>query len=247
MRQITCTIVDDNPATVEYLREYIAQTEQLILVETFTDPNEALKFLRQKHVDFVFLDMEMKPVDGLQFLVQMPPEVQVVICTAHREFAVHGFDYQVCDFLLKGFDYRRFMQAIRCVNARLGISLSDNFRDSEDGYYFFLIGEVKRFKRTMIKFSELICLESQNNLVSLYRVGYDQPVISRTRLMEIKQILPPGKFKTTSKSAILNVDFMETYEKKTIKIRGVNKSLIVGERATYPEFYEWMDKHSFTK
>ena len=63
-------------------------------------------------VDLIFLDINMPKMTGFEFLntLQNPP--QVIVVSAHREYALESYEYEVTDYLLKPFNAERFNKAV---------------------------------------------------------------------------------------------------------------------------------------
>jgi response regulator of citrate/malate metabolism len=54
---LSCIAIDDEPPALALLREYIAQTPDLQLLQTFDDAIAGAEFLHQNHVDLLFIDI----------------------------------------------------------------------------------------------------------------------------------------------------------------------------------------------
>lgn len=66
-------IVDDDPALVDVLREYIAARfgEATYVVETAANGNDGLSAVRGRRPDLVILDIEMPGMNGVEVLKQI--------------------------------------------------------------------------------------------------------------------------------------------------------------------------------
>ena len=99
-------ILDDEPIVCERLRSTL---EKLSLdLETFTDPNEALKRFSEKKVDVLITDLKMKEIDGIEILKlvkKVSPETKVIIITgfATVEKAKEALKIGAYDFIAKPF------------------------------------------------------------------------------------------------------------------------------------------------
>src|SRR5690606_17868522 len=91
-RKLTLTIVDDEQAAIDRMLALLAPFVDLLVKATFTDPKAALEYLDKNHVDFVILDMEMPIITGKAFILQMPKEINVLLCTGHSVYATDGLD-----------------------------------------------------------------------------------------------------------------------------------------------------------
>lgn len=244
MRKITCIIVDDNPAAIQRLQDLALPIERLIIENTYTDPVEALKYLRQHYVDFVFLDVEMEPINGLQFMVQMPEETKVILCSAYRQYAFDGFENNAIDFLDKEFDFRRLNVALNKVEFALGLVSSPHLGGNSDYYYFIVKGMQAKSSRLRIDFDDIIYLETMNEQTKIHVHYTDTPFETKQSLKKLREVLPLELFKRIHKSYVINLDYLQEYavEKATLKVRGI--SLPVGRKKVNSDFFEWLDKHT---
>ncbi|NAS30712.1 response regulator [Flavobacteriaceae bacterium R38] len=107
-----CIIVDDEPLARKGLEDFIGQTPFLEHVKSLSSAFEAMEFLKQNVVEIMFLDIQMPDMTGIELMKALPDSPQVIFTTAHREFALDGFDLDAVDFLLKPFSYSRFLKAV---------------------------------------------------------------------------------------------------------------------------------------
>jgi len=108
-------IADDEALGRARLRDLVRSEPNLELVAECSDGLEALKAIREKSPDLVFLDVRMPELDGFAVLEALKGHrvPAVIFVTAHREFAVRAFEVHAVDYLLKPFDKERFRAAVR--------------------------------------------------------------------------------------------------------------------------------------
>lgn len=105
-------IVDDEPLAHNLIRKFAQELPHLELVQQCYNALEALAFLRQHQVDLIFLDLHMPRLSGFDFLRTLAQPPKVIVTTAHKEFALEGYELNVADYLLKPFSFERFLKAI---------------------------------------------------------------------------------------------------------------------------------------
>src|SRR5678810_336527 len=115
MSKIKCIIVEDEPLATKILSDYISQVPFLELQAAFKDAILATDFLRDNHTDLIFLDIHLPKLKGMAFLKMLTHQPSVIITTAYHQYAVEGFDLNVTDYLLKPFDFERFLVAVTKV------------------------------------------------------------------------------------------------------------------------------------
>ena len=156
MSKIKCIIVEDEPLAVKVLSDYISQVPFLELQGTFKDAILATDYLRNNYTDLIFLDIHLPKLKGMAFLKTLTQPPAVIITTAYHQYAVEGFDLNVTDYLLKPFEFERFLIAVNKVKASGEIEKQ-------------LLNESASHKRLFI--SERAKKESENSILRdcLYR------------------------------------------------------------------------------
>ena len=153
MSKIRCIIVEDEPLATKVLIDYIAQVPFLELKGNFKDAILATEYIRENAVDLIFLDIHLPKLKGMAFLKTLTDPPSVIITTAYHQYAVEGFDLNVRDYLLKPFEFERFLVAVNKVKA---VQPDKNENHQKD--FIFLNVQKKKVK---ILFSEIIFIESQ--------------------------------------------------------------------------------------
>src|SRR6478672_9246872 len=115
MSKIKCIVVEDEPLAVKVLADYISQVPFLELQDTFKDAILATDFLRDHRTDLIFLDIHLPKLKGMAFLKTLSQPPAVIITTAYHQYAVEGFEMNVTDYLLKPFEFERFLVAVNKV------------------------------------------------------------------------------------------------------------------------------------
>ncbi|MEX0315959.1 MAG: LytR/AlgR family response regulator transcription factor, partial [Allomuricauda sp.] len=69
--------------------------------------------LAKEHVDLLFLDINMPVIKGIDFFKNLINKPQVIFTTAHREYAIEGFEVSALDYLLKPIVFERFFLAVQ--------------------------------------------------------------------------------------------------------------------------------------
>lgn len=115
-------ILDDEPIVCERLRSTLEKVN--LDVETFTDPNDAVKRFAEKKFHLLITDLKMKELDGIEILKlvqKVSPETKVIIITgfATVEKAREALKIGAYDFIAKPF---KLSQLRDLVVKALGLS-----------------------------------------------------------------------------------------------------------------------------
>ncbi|MGA9396851.1 MAG: response regulator transcription factor [Anaerolineaceae bacterium] len=104
MNQARILIVDDEP-NVRFVLEHTLKEGGYIL-DTAEDGGQAINMVSRTNYDLILLDLQMKPVNGLEVLTavhERKPDTVVIILTAHStiESAVDALRMGAFDYLFK--------------------------------------------------------------------------------------------------------------------------------------------------
>jgi len=216
MSKIKCIVIEDEPLATKVLSDYISQVPFLELQGAFKDAILATDYLRDHHPDLIFLDIHLPKLKGMAFLKTLTHAPAVIVTTAYHEYAVEGFDLNVTDYLLKPFDFERFLVAVTKVKSaeRTG-QLRTESREIKD--HLFLNIQKKKVK---ILFSEIVYIESQREYIKI--VTTKKEYISKMSTNEIEELLPANLFKRIHRSYIVAMTKIESYTADMVEVNGVS-------------------------
>lgn len=115
-------IVDDEPIAHRIIEDYAGTMTNFELVNNSYNALAALNYLQNNQVDLIFLDINMPKLNGFEFLRTLTQPPSVIITSAHQEYALTGYEFNVCDYLLKPFALTRFMMAVNKVTAPIAVN-----------------------------------------------------------------------------------------------------------------------------
>ena len=216
MSKIRCIIIEDEPLAVKVLSDYVSEVPFLELVETFKDAILATEWLRSNNVDLIFLDIHLPKLKGMAFLKTLTHPPAIIITTAYHQYAVEGFNLNVTDYLLKPFDFERFLVAVNKVRTA-GHEIQKHVLSNQSKDYLFLNIQKKKVK---VLFSEICYIESQREYIRI--VTTKQEFISKLSTHEIESMLPPHLFKRIHRSFIVSLDKIESYTAEAVDVKGVS-------------------------
>lgn len=216
MSKLKCIIIEDEPLAVKVLADYVAQVPFLQLEGSFKDAILATEWLRTNEVELIFLDIHLPKLKGMAFLKTLTKQPSVIITTAYHQYAVEGFDLNVTDYLLKPFEFDRFLIAVNKVRMTNGNG-QHTFESGEVKDYLFLTVQKKRVK---VLFSEILYIESQREYIKI--VTEKKEFISRMSTHEIENLLPTRLFKRIHRSFIISIHKLESFTAESVEINGIS-------------------------
>ncbi len=115
MKPLRIAIAEDEPMNLRRLTRLLEDCGCEISA-TFPNGLEMEEWLRgSPEVDALFLDIQMPGLDGLTLRESIPSHIPVVFVTAYAEHAVHAFDLEAADYLLKPVTTSRLAKALNRV------------------------------------------------------------------------------------------------------------------------------------
>src|ERR1700686_550956 len=119
-RMKTVLIVDDEPAIVRVVRDYLERAG--FHVVSAGDGDEALRAFRQHHPDLGILDLTLPTIDGLDVArsLRRDGDVPIIILTARTDETdrVAGLGLGADDYVTKPFSARQIVARVRAVLRR---------------------------------------------------------------------------------------------------------------------------------
>jgi two-component system, LytTR family, response regulator len=219
---IKCITVDDEPLALELMETYISQVPGLELIETFSDAISAWGFLQKNEVDLIFLDIQMPDITGLQLAKSLDQRKPLIIfTTAYSKYAVEGFNLDVIDYLLKPFDFNRFLEAVNKVKHYKFLQNAST-TPTEDSAIF-----VKSdYQNVRVNIIDILYIEGFDDYI---RIHLDSGKIIFT-LMSLKSViekLPEGDFLRVHRSYIVPVKKIQRIYNQQIQLG--NKEIPIGK------------------
>ena len=113
--KIRCIIVDDEQPALDELAYILSKIENVEVIASSSSASKAIKEIRTKKPDLVFLDIHMPIQTGFHVAQQVstfdkPPVI--IFATAFDQYAVRAFDENAIDYVLKPFSKDRIRKSI---------------------------------------------------------------------------------------------------------------------------------------
>lgn len=216
MSKIKCIIIENEPLAVKVLSDYISQVPFLELQAKFKDAILATEYLRHNTVNLIFLDIHLPKLKGMAFLKTLSNPPDVIITTAYHQYAVEGFSLNVTDYLLKPFEFERFLLAVNKVKTAQNEKKKPNEIEEIKDFIFLTVQK----KKVKILFSEIVYIESQREYIKI--VTTKKEYLSKMSTNEIETHLPANLFRRIHRSFIISISKIESYTAKMVEVNGVS-------------------------
>ena len=170
---LSCAIIDDEPLAAELLASYVSKTPGLRLAGVYESAVTAMKELRERPVDLLFLDIQMPELSGLEFATLLPKDTRIIFTTAFDRYAIDGYKVDAADYLLKPVSYDRFAASVNKViewfetNERRKTAARDRF-----------VYVKSEYKLIRLDFDDILYIEGLKDYVKIYFEAPRKPVLS---------------------------------------------------------------------
>ena len=210
-RKCNVLIVDDEFLARKLLTEYVSKLDYLNLVDTCADVTKAMEVLNNEQIDILLLDIQMPDISGMEMLRLINNKPAVILTTAYSEYAVDAFTLGVVDYLLKPFDYARFVQAI---NKAINYNTTETPNEAANDY-MMVKADYKLYK---VNFDDLLFIEGQHEYVTFHTKT--KRITALYSLRNLEETLPKDKFVRTHKSYIVSIKNIEDIDKINVTVAG---------------------------
>lgn len=206
-----CLIVDDEKMARTYLEKMCQKIDDLEVVASCENAEEALEILEEDKVDILFLDVEMPGLSGFDLLNYLSYQPNVVMTTSNTEYAFEAFEYDVSDFLKKPFNFPRFRKAIDKIKSEEK-QVEDSFSTEE-------IYIKDKSKLVKVKFADILYIENVGDYVKVVTKGKKNYIVYGTIKSYAKK-MPEKYFLKVHRSYIINLHEIKDIEGGSVVIDG---------------------------
>ena len=207
-------IVDDETASHDNIKDYASHLSYLSHQKSCYNAFEAIEYLNKNTIDLIFLDINMPKLSGLDFIKTLTNPPKIIITTAYKEFALEGYELNIDDYLLKPFNFNRFIKSVSKVYDSLALKSTPIQHAESPADAKIFIKEDKKYHQ--IKLKDILFIEAYGNYVKIY-MG-DTMIVSHQTLTSFKHNLPESQFIRVHKSFIISIDKIELIEGNRVHI-----------------------------
>lgn len=233
-------LIDDEPKAIKNLEWEINHfCEDVEILETFTNPNDAVTYLKYNNPDCVFLDVEMPQMDGFELLDNFQKrDFCVVFTTAYNQYAIQAIKENAMDYLLKPIETEDLIATVEKLKAekregRNYDALEERLRSSNDTRIAIPV----EGKLVFLHADEIVYCESDGNY-SKINLEEKKPLFISKKLKEVEEILPQQDFCRVHNSYIINLSKVSEYLRTEGYVILDNKKQIPVSRSKKSEFLD---------
>ncbi len=157
-------IVDDDKKDLKTVADIVTAVLPDADIDTFDDAPAALAKARSEEIDMAFLDVRMPELDGVElgrYLKDLNPFINIIFCTAHKEYGYEAMDMHASGYMLKPASEEKVR--IELSQLRFAERYNDHkriFAQTFGNFELFVDGKPAEFKYNRTK--ELVALLINN-------------------------------------------------------------------------------------
>lgn len=225
---MNCIIIDDEEISRVIIAQMISGHKDLNLVQEFSNALQAIKYLNQNDIDYIFLDIHMPDFSGFDFIQSLKNPPKVILITSDKNYAIEAFEYEcIVDYLVKPIIEERFYKAIIKAKASKTVTNSSinasNLVSEDNANEFYINIDRKLIK---IEFNSVTVIEAKGDYILIKTDTKNYVVHSTLKKIEVK--LPKDLFLRVHRSYIINYKKIIDIEYNSVLIA---KELIPVSRA----------------
>ncbi|HZG25851.1 MAG TPA: LytTR family DNA-binding domain-containing protein [Chitinophagaceae bacterium] len=226
--KLNCIVIEDEPPAQEKLAGFIKEISFLELKQTFGTAINVASYLRENRIDLLFLDIQLGVFSGLDFLASLNQSPLVIFTTAHADYAIKSYEFNVIDYLLKPYSFQRFHQAVQkayeFVSNKTESQADDIFVKTE-------------YRIEKIRLADILYIEGKKDYLKI--VTAQKNIMSLLSFKKMEEVLPSSKFFRVHNSYIIALDKITAIERDLVKIGEV---LIPISKSNKQDFYKLIEK-----
>jgi len=182
---LSCIIIDDEPNAVNLLEVLISQNTKWQLLAKCYDALEAMTFLKDNKPDFIFLDINMPQLSGMELAGLLSQDTKIVFTTAYSEYAAESYTFQTIDYLLKPITLKRFLEAMKKIEGYFTFHSHNYNSNPSAGNEYFFVKSGKVLRKILLE--DIQYFEGEKDYVRL--VTPNEQLLIYRRLKDIEEQL----------------------------------------------------------
>lgn len=214
-------LVDDEPLALERLRLLLDRIGGAVVVAEAATGAAALEAIEKLAPDVVLLDINLPDLSGLRLLEALDDPPAVIFCTAYAEHAMHAYDLEAADYLLKPFSAERLGRALERTRRLLAPATGGDHAGPEQGDESARSAEApapaSRISAldgpatVLVPVERIVCFRVEVGVTFLFRDD-GESLICCDPIRTLEMVLPERSFFRANRQAIISLDAVLSFE-----------------------------------
>lgn len=193
-------LVDDQKYDLEKLHITLVNETNIKIVFSTNNSEEAYKLIKENKIDLLITDIEMPALSGYEladFIHSYAMDIKVIFVTGHSGYAVHAFELDVLDYIMKPFSKERLLKGINRLQKKTDV--------------------VDKTKLVLKSKSEIFFIEKKK-IIYIERTGRSTTILTNEgkystyqTLNELEEELAGSHFVRGHRGFIINIHFVKNF------------------------------------
>ncbi|MFA5418130.1 MAG: LytTR family DNA-binding domain-containing protein [Bacteroidales bacterium] len=228
-------IVDDEPNARQVIRNILdLYCTQVEVVGEAENVKQGLALLKDKKPDLVILDIRMPDGTGFDLLAKAKGmNFRFIIITAYEQYAIQAIKRSALDYIMKPINANELIEAIE--KAVLTENKLENESLKLDNYLHNLQRDAEEHRVVLntlnsiyaVKIKEIVRCMADKNYTEVFLLNGKHLILSKT-LKDFEEMLTEYGFFRTHQSHLINIRFIESYEK------GLGGTVVMSDNSKVP-------------
>lgn len=246
-------IIDDESLARKRVQNLLDEVKEIEIIGECSTGKMAIKQINDLKPGLIFLDINMKDMNGFEVLqnIKTEPKPVVIFVTAHDNYASKAFDFEAFDFLLKPFKDDRFFRTINKV-LQMSKSEADNNFEKRIRELFQIYSKEARSEALPVKIpvkqgNKTVLLDPVN-IIYIIASGYyaeiytaQKKFVLRESLNNLADMLDQNIFHRIHRSTIVNINHVKEIvhsEFSEVDVRMTDDKLLHISKSNKKQFLE---------
>ena len=207
---IRALIVDDERLARRDLRSLLNVHPEIEVVGEADSVSAAAAAIDSLDPNLLFLDIQMPGESGFDLLEKHDIRARVIFVTAFDEHAIHAFEVEALDYLLKPVNPDRLRKAIERIGKGPAPDAAGQRPLQHDDTLFITINSRLKFVRV----SSIICIQAAADYSEIVLADGKRGLTQKS-LLEWETRLPASRFCRIHRGTIINLDHVIRIEEVT--------------------------------
>jgi len=229
-------IVDDEKLARDRLRELLLEIGDHTVVGEGMNGNEAVEKAAEYNPDVVLMDIRMPGMDGLEaamHLMGMENPPMVIFTTAYDQHALHAFEVNAVDYLLKPIRKDRLAAALDKAKKLTLQQLKEINEAQEIPQARTHISVHLRGNIRLVPVNDILYFMADSKYVTVRTAGEEHLI--EDSLVNLEKEFGDQMFLRIHRNALVATDYIKGIEKSTVggwqvALKGLDKKLDVSRR-----------------
>ena len=200
-------VVDDERLARKELILMLKEFENINVVGEADDVPSAIEAINKLNPNVIFLDIQMPGESGFDLLNKIDTEAKIIFVTAFDEHAIHAFEINALDYLLKPINPERLKLSIERLELDSEDAGNQNKKLNYDDYLLLNLNNHIKF----LSISSIISITSAGDYSNIL-LDKNKKGLTLKSMKEWEKRLPEKHFCRIHRSTIINMNYIERIE-----------------------------------